>query len=114
MGLFFATAIELISLNKQNVLKMIKDKKTISDLSAGVSPLLCAVLVQLRHNVFGLVNSYYKCEKPAKYKVTYRQSHNGESKTEYMCGVHLTGVKKSSERLKRRTGFDSELKVECL
>jgi hypothetical protein len=82
--------------------------------SVEASPMLCAVLVQLKHPVFGLVNKYYKCENPAKYKVTYIQSHNGQEKTELMCGVHFNAIKKSSERVKKITGFDSNINSELV
>ena len=92
---------------------MIKDKKMIADSSTGVrtSPLLCAVKIQLKKDKW-VYNVYYPCDKKVKYRVRYKSSVKKDTWVEEcLCGTHTQALIKNADRVKKRTGFDSELSV---
>lgn len=57
---------------------------------------------------------YSICGCKAKYKVEFIDPIKGKLKTEILCGKHFIALQKNFNSLKKRTGFDVDLKFEVI
>lgn len=74
----------------------------------------CQVTVSFK-NSFGNHGFYDKCDKPAKFKVSYNQVPGGQRVTQFMCGIHKVATQKNAARINKLVGSDiSKLEIEAL
>jgi hypothetical protein len=72
----------------------------------------CTVTVSIKDKLFIDGVYYTKCDRKAKYKITYKS--NGKLNEDFVCGLHLQSAKKLHERLLKRCKYDDQLKYDAL
>lgn len=56
----------------------------------------------------------YRCNHPAKYKVTFKEGTRGKIKVMNVCGKHLRALEKRCAGAKKLTGWEANLTYETL
>lgn len=75
---------------------------------------LCKQTIEWK-SVDGLRRQGYElCNKPAKYKVTYISPSNNKEKIEYLCKRHFGQMKRWTDQVYTKTGFDTNFRYEEL
>lgn len=52
------------------------------------------------------------CNKPVKYKATWKEGVRGREVQKYLCGTHFRALQMNSNAAKKRLGYDSQLQWE--
>ena len=79
-----------------------------------MTTVICRFIVSSKVKGHPYLNTNFPCEKQEKYKATFLDPINSKSKTEFVCGSHKNKLIAWAERIKSKTGFDTNIKIETI